>query len=114
MRASLIDQISRKSLRLSGKARLEMTNGRLTTSVSGDCSFLDFAAPMAVECFTQPITIAIGMALLLYNLGYSALVVSISVPTLNPCKGGNADYFLCRALPFSLVQPLSWPSFSLK
>jgi hypothetical protein len=75
-RASLIDQISRKSLRLSGKARLEMTNGRLTTSVSGDCSFMDFAAPMAVECFTQPITIAIGMALLIYNLGYSALVVS--------------------------------------
>lgn len=74
MRASLIDQISRKSLRLSPRSRLEFTNGRLTTSVSGDCSFLDFAAPMAIECIVEPFTVLIGMALLLYYLGYSALV----------------------------------------
>lgn len=80
-RAALIDQISRKSLRLSGKARIEMTNGRLTTSVSGDCSFLDFAAPMAIECVIQPINIIVGMALLIYNLGYSALVVRLAAFT---------------------------------
>jgi ATP-binding cassette subfamily C (CFTR/MRP) protein 1 len=74
LRATLIDQISRKSLRLSPKARLEMTNGRLTTSVSGDCSFLDFVAPMMIECIVEPFTILVGMALLIYYLGYSALV----------------------------------------
>ncbi len=74
MRACLIDQISRKSLRLSPKARLEFTNGRMTTSVSGDCSFLDFASPMTVECLVEPFTILIGMALLIYYVGYSALV----------------------------------------
>lgn len=74
MRAALIDQISRKSLRLSSKARLEVSNGRLVTSVSGDCSFLDFASPMFVEAIVEPITIIVGFGLLIGNLGYSAVV----------------------------------------
>lgn len=74
MRACLIDQISRKSLRLSPASRLEFTNGRLTTSVSGDCSFLDFVSPMSIECIVEPFAILVGMALLIYYLGYSALV----------------------------------------
>lgn len=68
MRASLIDQISRKSFRLSGKAKLEMTNGRLTTMISGDSSFMDFACPLGVELVTQPIVVIVAMALLIAAL----------------------------------------------
>jgi len=87
MRACLIDQISRKSLRLSPASRLEFTNGRLTTSVSGDCSFLDFSAPLSIEALVEPISILVGMALLLYYLGYSALVGIAVLLSSTPIMG---------------------------
>lgn len=42
--------------------------------VSADCSFLDFAGPMTVTIAVEPIQIVVGIALLIYTLGYSALV----------------------------------------
>ncbi|KAL7422108.1 hypothetical protein Q5752_002751 [Cryptotrichosporon argae] len=86
-RASLIDLISRKSMRLSGKSRLELTNGRLTTMVSADCSFLDFAGPFTIELFIQPIQVLVGIALLLYTLGYSALVGLAVLILFTPTQG---------------------------
>jgi len=93
MRACLIDQISRKSLRLSPKARLEFTNGRMTTSVSGDTSFADFVSPMLIEICVEPISILVGMALLIYYLGYSALVGIFVLLSSTPLMG-----FLFRGL----------------
>ncbi|WWC98771.1 hypothetical protein V866_005664 [Kwoniella sp. B9012] len=74
MRAALIDLIGRKSMRLSSNSKIEFTNGKLTTMVSADASFLDFSAPMTLDLVVQPIQIAIGLGLLFWTLGYSALV----------------------------------------
>ncbi|WWD20530.1 hypothetical protein CI109_105006 [Kwoniella shandongensis] len=74
MRAALIDLISRKSMRLSPSAKVEMTHGRITTMVSADASFLDFSAPMTLDLVVQPVQIVVGLGLLIWTLGYSALV----------------------------------------
>ncbi|WWD08510.1 hypothetical protein V865_006622 [Kwoniella europaea PYCC6329] len=74
MRAALIDLIGRKSMRLSSSSKTEFTSGKLTTMVSADASFLDFSAPMTLDLVVQPIQIAIGLGLLIWTLGYSALV----------------------------------------
>ncbi|CAD6567059.1 MAG: hypothetical protein TREMPRED_003289 [Tremellales sp. Tagirdzhanova-0007] len=87
MRASMIDLISRKSMRLSGKSRIELTNGRLTTMVSADASFLDFAAPMTLNLVVEPLQILVGIALLIYTLGYSALVGLAVLVLATPIQG---------------------------
>ncbi|RSH93382.1 hypothetical protein EHS25_007738 [Saitozyma podzolica] len=74
MRAACIDMISRKSMRLSNKSRLEMTNGRITTLISADASYLDWAVPRLGDAVTMAPQIVIGIALLIWILGYSALV----------------------------------------
>ena len=86
-RASLIDMISRKSMRLSNKARIELPNGRLVTMISADCSFLDFAAPLTLNLATYPIQILVGIALLIYTLGYSALVGLAVLILSTPMQG---------------------------
>ena len=83
----LIDLVSRKSMRLSGKARVEFPNGRLVTMVSADCSFLDFAAPQTVNLVVQPFEIVVGIALLIYTLGYSALVGLLVLILATPLQG---------------------------
>ncbi|WWC92110.1 uncharacterized protein L201_007064 [Kwoniella dendrophila CBS 6074] len=74
MRAALIDLIGRRSMKLSSKSKIEFTSGKLTTMVSADASFLDFSAPMTLDLVVQPIQIAVGLGLLIWTLGYSALV----------------------------------------
>ncbi|WWD04245.1 hypothetical protein V865_002313 [Kwoniella europaea PYCC6329] len=71
---ALIDMIGRKSMRLSGKSRNEMSNGRLFTLVSSDCSIIEWAMSTFANLVIDPITLTTGIALLIYNLGYSALV----------------------------------------
>ncbi|WVW86813.1 hypothetical protein I302_108868 [Kwoniella bestiolae CBS 10118] len=71
---ALVDLIGRKSMRLSGKSRNEMTNGRLFTLVSTDCSIIEWAMSTLANLMIDPITLTAGIALLIYNLGYSALV----------------------------------------
>ncbi|WVQ83340.1 hypothetical protein IAT38_005479 [Cryptococcus sp. DSM 104549] len=74
LRSALIAMISRKSMRLSGKSRVEMTNGRLTTMVSVDCSFIEKSTDVVLDIPQMPISLAVGIGLLIYTLGYSALV----------------------------------------
>ncbi|KAL0253531.1 hypothetical protein I308_100904 [Cryptococcus tetragattii IND107] len=74
MRAALIDLISSKSIKLSPTARVEMTSGKMMTMVSADVSFLDFSAPMTLDLVVQPVQIVVGLGLLIWTLGYSALV----------------------------------------
>lgn len=76
MRAAAVEAISRKSLRLSSRARVQKTNGRLITAISTDTGFIDMAFPFAVAAITDPLIIVIGLVLLIVNLGPSALVVS--------------------------------------
>ncbi|KAE8541543.1 hypothetical protein D1P53_002905 [Cryptococcus gattii VGV] len=74
MRAALIDLIGSKSIKLSPTARVEMTSGKMMTMVSADASFLDFSAPMTLDLVVQPVQIVVGLGLLIWTLGYSALV----------------------------------------
>ncbi|GLB40936.1 putative ABC transporter transmembrane region [Lyophyllum shimeji] len=74
MRTAVIGAIFRKSLRLSGRARVEHTVGQITTMISTDTTRIDQFAAFAHYVWVAPIQIVIGFGLLIGNLGYSALV----------------------------------------
>ncbi|KZT29756.1 multidrug resistance-associated ABC transporter [Neolentinus lepideus HHB14362 ss-1] len=74
VRTAVIGTIFRKSLRLSGLARAEHSVGQITTLISNDADDLQRAGTYAHELWLSPIQMIIGIALLIYNLGYSALV----------------------------------------
>ncbi|KAG6889349.1 hypothetical protein C0992_005577 [Termitomyces sp. T32_za158] len=76
MRAGVIGAIFRKSLRLSGRARLEHTAGQITTMISTDAT-QTLGVPehyLAFGLARSRLKIIIGIGLLIGNLGYSALV----------------------------------------
>jgi ATP-binding cassette subfamily C (CFTR/MRP) protein 1 len=85
MRSALIQQIARKSLRLSPRARLEYTNGRQITAISADAGYTEWCFPILVQAIVQPFGVVIAFILLILNLGPSALVVDIS-PHLSFCR----------------------------
>ena len=74
LRTGVIDQISRKLMRLSTRARIKQTNGRITTAITGDAAFIDNGVYAFVDVIVEPIAILAGFALLIYNLRLSALV----------------------------------------
>jgi len=74
LRTGVIDQVSRKSMKLSTRARVKQTNGRITTAITGDAAFIDNGAYSLIDVIVEPIAILAGFALLLYNLRVSALV----------------------------------------
>ena len=77
MRSALIQQIARKSLRLSPRARLEYPNGHQITAISADASYAEWCFPIIVQGVIEPFSIIIAFILLILNLGPSALVASI-------------------------------------
>ncbi|CED82131.1 multidrug resistance-associated abc transporter [Phaffia rhodozyma] len=81
-RSSLIANISRKSLRLSGASRAKHSNGHLITLVASDTSFMEWASFLVHALWVFPIQIVIGVILLIVNLGYSALV-GVAILVLN-------------------------------
>ncbi|KAJ6578750.1 multidrug resistance-associated ABC transporter [Mycena vulgaris] len=74
VRTGLIGSVFRKSMRLSGSARLEHTVGQTTTIISTDATRLDRFSMFGHNIWVSPIQIIIGVGLLIGNLGYSALV----------------------------------------
>ncbi|GJJ12857.1 hypothetical protein Clacol_007102 [Clathrus columnatus] len=74
IRAGVISLIFRKSLRLSGRARMKHSSGQITTLISTDATRLDLASAQVHNLWVNPIQIAIGIGLLIGNLGVSALV----------------------------------------
>ncbi|KAF9466008.1 multidrug resistance-associated ABC transporter [Collybia nuda] len=74
LRTGLVGNIFRKSLRLSGRARLEHSVGQITTMISTDATRLDQLSVFLHHLWISPIQIIIGFGLLIGNLGYSALV----------------------------------------
>ncbi|KAH9849408.1 multidrug resistance-associated ABC transporter [Lenzites betulinus] len=74
LRTSLIGAIFRKSLRLSGRARMKHSVGQITTMISTDATRLDRNSATIHNLWVAPIQIAIGIGLLIRNLGVSALV----------------------------------------
>jgi hypothetical protein len=77
MRSAVMDQIARKSLRMSLKSRTEYTNGKQISAVVTDSNCVEKAYPSVVQAIIDPLTIVIGFVLLILNLGPSALVVSV-------------------------------------
>ncbi|KAH6909905.1 ATP-dependent bile acid permease [Coprinopsis sp. MPI-PUGE-AT-0042] len=74
IRSGLIAVIFRKALRISGKGRSEHNAGQITTMISTDATRLDRFATFAHILWIAPIQLAIGIGLLIGNLGYSAVV----------------------------------------
>ncbi|KDQ12182.1 hypothetical protein BOTBODRAFT_34790 [Botryobasidium botryosum FD-172 SS1] len=73
-RTSVISCIFRKSLRLSAKSRIKHSMGQITTIISTDASRLDLAASQFHLVWIGPVQILLSVALLIRNMGYSALV----------------------------------------
>ncbi|KAI0087237.1 multidrug resistance-associated ABC transporter [Irpex rosettiformis] len=74
LRTGIIGAIFRKSLRLSGRARMSHSVGQITTMISTDATRLDRSTMFMHNLWVAPIQIAIGIGLLIGNIGYSALV----------------------------------------
>ncbi|TFK49961.1 multidrug resistance-associated ABC transporter [Heliocybe sulcata] len=74
IRTAVIGTVFRKALRLSGRARAEHSVGQVTTLISKDADDLLRVGMYAHELWLSPIQIIVAVALLIYNLGYSALV----------------------------------------
>ncbi|EMD34148.1 hypothetical protein CERSUDRAFT_117637 [Gelatoporia subvermispora B] len=85
LRAGLITAIYERSLHLTSRARLTLTNGRLVNHISTDVSRIDFCCGFFQLAFTAPVQLIICLVILLVNLGPSALA-------------GFAFFILCTPL----------------
>ncbi|WVR08170.1 hypothetical protein IAU60_005216 [Kwoniella sp. DSM 27419] len=74
MKAALTDLITRKTMHLCAKSRIEMTNGRLITLVSSDVAILEYALMAMLRIPVDPIIALAGLGLLIWTLGYFALI----------------------------------------
>lgn len=73
LRGGLITAIYTRSLRLTSRARSTLTNGKLVNHISTDVSRIDFCAGFFHMAWTAPIQMIICLALLIDNLGPSAI-----------------------------------------
>ncbi|KAL5494990.1 hypothetical protein ACEPAI_452 [Sanghuangporus weigelae] len=73
LRGGLITAIYNRSLHLSTRARSTLTNGKLVNHISTDVSRIDFACQFFHFMWSAPIQMLLCLALLLVNLGPSAL-----------------------------------------
>ncbi|KAF5342067.1 hypothetical protein D9611_001575 [Ephemerocybe angulata] len=73
LRGGLITAIFTRSLRLTSRARSTLTNGKLVNHISTDVSRIDFCASFFHMAWSAPIQLGICLALLIVQLGPSAL-----------------------------------------
>ncbi|EGN95824.1 hypothetical protein SERLA73DRAFT_60499 [Serpula lacrymans var. lacrymans S7.3] len=73
VRGGLIAAIYSRSLRLSGRSRSTLSNGKLVNHISTDVSRIDNCFAFFHMTWTAPIQLAICLVLLILNLGPSAL-----------------------------------------
>ncbi|KAL0958947.1 hypothetical protein HGRIS_014261 [Hohenbuehelia grisea] len=74
VRSAITGTILRKSLRLSGRARAEHSVGKITTMISTDSQRIEELSMVIHSLWVSPIQIILGLGLLIWTLGYSALV----------------------------------------
>ncbi|KAH8823291.1 multidrug resistance-associated ABC transporter [Flagelloscypha sp. PMI_526] len=72
-RTAVVGIIHRKALRLSPKSRLTHSVGNIVTMIAKDSETFDHFAMMGHLLWISPIQIIVGVALLIWILGYSAL-----------------------------------------
>ena len=87
LRAGLITAIYSRSLRLTTRARAALPNGRLVNHISTDVSRIDFCCGWFHMSWAAPIQLAICLALLISNLGPSALAGFAVFVILTPIQG---------------------------
>ena len=75
LRGALINALFSRSLRLTNQARTKggFTTGKLVGMISTDVSRIDFCMGYFHISWTAPIQMLVCLALLIYNLGYSAI-----------------------------------------
>lgn len=73
VRGGLITAIYSRSLRLTARARVNLSNGELVNHISTDVSRIDFCMGWFHMSWSAPIQLIICLILLLINLGPSAL-----------------------------------------
>jgi ABC-type multidrug transport system fused ATPase/permease subunit len=73
LRGGLITAVYTRSLKLTSRARSTLTNGKLVNHISTDVSRIDFCCGFFHMAWTAPIQLFICLALLIVNLGPSAL-----------------------------------------
>jgi ABC-type bacteriocin/lantibiotic exporter with double-glycine peptidase domain len=87
LRGGLITAIYSRSLRLTTRARATLPNGRLVNHISTDVSRIDFCCGFFHMFWAAPIQMAICLALLIANLGPSALAGFSVFFILTPIQG---------------------------
>ena len=87
LRGGLITAIYSRSLRLTTRARATLPNGRLVNHISTDVSRIDFCCGLFHMFWAAPIQMSICLALLIANLGPSALAGFSIFFILTPVQG---------------------------
>lgn len=87
LRGGLITAIYSRSLRLTTRARAILPNGRLVNHISTDVSRIDFCCGFFHMFWAAPIQMAICLALLISNLGPSAVAGFSVFFILTPVQG---------------------------
>lgn len=72
-RAALIVSLYERAVSLTNRARAKLTNAKLVTHMSTDISRVDFACNFFHSIWASPLQLSLCLALLLVNLGPSAL-----------------------------------------
>ncbi|KAJ3763217.1 ABC protein [Lentinula raphanica] len=72
-RGALTNCVYKRSVLLTGRARIDYTNAKLVNSISTDISRIDAASQWFVSWWTAPIQVSVCLIILLVQLGPSAL-----------------------------------------
>jgi ABC-type multidrug transport system fused ATPase/permease subunit len=94
VRSILISSVYRKTLLLSQASRSEHSAGKITSLMSTDATRVDMAIAMLHFIWSAPITIIVAMALLIINLGASALVGLALLLVVFPLQGYLMKYLM--------------------
>jgi len=89
LRGALINALFSRSLRLTNQARARggFTTGKLVGMISTDVSRIDFCMGYFHISWTAPIQMLVCLALLIYNLGYSAMPGFAFCILMTPVQG---------------------------
>ncbi|KAJ9116204.1 hypothetical protein QFC24_006795 [Naganishia onofrii] len=75
MRSAVVDQISRKAMRMSAIALQKHSSGSLIATISADAQLVEACFQYIVDAVADPLTVIIGFILLILSLGPSALIL---------------------------------------
>jgi ATP-binding cassette subfamily C (CFTR/MRP) protein 1 len=89
LRSALIHSLFSRSLKLTNRAKTKggLTTGKLVAMISTDVSRIDFCMGYFHLAWTSPVQILVCFALLVYNLGYSALPGFALCGLMTPVQG---------------------------